>query len=211
MSDTTLIEYAMAQNVPVEEIERLINKQAEQDYHASLSRFRCECPTIYKTEQSLADTISVIADTLMAHGFSFCWIPAVNQENGMITVVCKLVHEHGHSEFSPLSALPDNNPDLSPAQALQSTISHLERVTLCAALGIAAKEKEKDAEAEPESPQSIPLITKVQADELEALYSEAGGDHDLLVRPFTSGTEFKDLPHWAYPIVKQKLQERING
>ena len=213
-----LLEYAMAQDVPFAEIERLIAKQAEQDYHAALSRFRCECPPIYKTVQgdgynyeSLADAISVMADTLAAHGLSFFWIPAVNQENSLINVTCKLSHEGGHSEMATLSAPADTNPDLSPAQAIKSTVSYLERVTLFSVLGIAAQDSDKDGENMPEPLMRVTLISQEEADELEALYAEAGGDYNLLLKPFTTGTEFKDLPHWAFFAVREKLLERING
>ena len=55
----------------------------------------------------------------------------------MVTVTCRLTHADGHSEETTISAPPDNSGNKSPAQAVASTITLLQRYTLLSLLGIA--------------------------------------------------------------------------
>lgn len=97
------------------------------------------------TEYSYAD-LAIVASAcnegLSKHGLSASW--KHSQENDSITVTCIITHELGHSESTSLTAKPDQSGKKNPIQALASTISYLEKYTLLAITGLAAKGMDDD-------------------------------------------------------------------
>lgn len=88
------------------------------------------------THTSLAAAVEATASILSDHGFSLSWEPSTADERA-VRVTCRLTHREGHSEACALSAPPDAKGSKSPAQAIASTVTLLQRYTMLSLLGIA--------------------------------------------------------------------------
>jgi hypothetical protein len=105
--------------------------------------------TISYDHASLDTAAEKINQALSEHGLHSSW-KTIN-ENNLITVTCFITHVMGHSESTSLSAGADVTGSKNAIQALGSTVTYLQRYTLFAILGIAAKGQDDDgAGAEPE-------------------------------------------------------------
>jgi len=114
----------------------VIAKDSTVDYQSAKGR------TFYR-HASLAGVMDAITDPLTRHGFSLAWVPA-SGERGNVRVVCRLTHAEGHHEECSLEAPPDTSGAKSPAQAIASTITLLQRYTALALLGIATADMPED-------------------------------------------------------------------
>jgi len=90
-----------------------------------------------------ADVVDAVVPAMGRNGLSHRW--DVKQEDGQITVTCIITHKLGHSESVAMTAAPDNSGKKNPIQQVASTIQYLQRYTLMAATGVAAKEQDDDA------------------------------------------------------------------
>jgi hypothetical protein len=84
-----------------------------------------------------------------------------------VTVTCVLSHRDGHMEETPLTCKVDPSGNKNHIQAISSAVTYLERITLKAALGLAAG-KDDDGRASGRPMNEIPVDT-VNADEIEQL------------------------------------------
>jgi hypothetical protein len=98
------------------------------------------------------EDLAVIAETinpiLANHGLSYRY--RTGQESGRITVTCIISHREGYSEETSLSAGADESGNKNNIQAVGSTITYLQRMTLKAALGLAAA-RDDDGQASAKS------------------------------------------------------------
>jgi hypothetical protein len=102
---------------------------------------------------TLAAVMDAITEPLTSHGFSLAWVPSTGEKGG-VRVTCRLTHQDGHHEECALDAPRDDSGNKSPAQAIASTITLLQRYTALALLGIATADMTEDeprAEAPPAS------------------------------------------------------------
>lgn len=106
----------------------VVAKDATVDYTSAKGR------TYYK-HASLAGVMDAITEPLTAHGFALSWEPSIGER--VVRVTCRLTHAEGHHEECSLEAPADNSGNKSPAQAIASTITLLQRYTALALLGIA--------------------------------------------------------------------------
>lgn len=95
----------------------------------------------YYTHASLAGVMDAVTTPLTAHGFSLTWHPVTGKDG--VTVTCRLTHAAGHFEETAISAPPDVSGSKSPAQAVASTITLLQRYTALSLLGIATADMEE--------------------------------------------------------------------
>lgn len=139
--------------------ERFEKNEARKAYVAALTAFKANPPTLTKTKQvriphksdagvteyyhATLDKVSeIIGKSLSAHGISHRW--EVEQKDGAITVVCVLTHEKGHAERVQMQATADTSGSKNSIQAIGSTVTYLQRYTLLAATGLAAKGQDDD-------------------------------------------------------------------
>lgn len=95
--------------------------------------------------ETLDEVVFAVLGPMARHGLTHKWIPEQKSPpSGMITVRCELTHELGHSEFVELSAAPDTSGQKNAIQAVKSAISYLERITLLAITGLAARGMDDD-------------------------------------------------------------------
>lgn len=156
-----LLQMAMNQGADLDRLERLMQLQrqweageARKAYVSAMAAFKGEPLEILKTKDvnipggakfkhaTLADVVDGVAGALSKHGLSHAW--ETKQENGLITVTCIVTHEAGHSERTTLFAPPDDSGKKNGIQQIASTVTYLQRYTLMAACGLAAKDMDDD-------------------------------------------------------------------
>jgi ERF superfamily len=160
LTPVELIRIAVTQGADIDKLKQLMDLQeryeanaARKAFAAAMQRFKANPPIITKNHQvkirtkaggeygyrhaTLDHVCDEVTRGLSAVGITHAW--KVRQEKDVITVVCKLTHELGHSEETELSGVPDNSGEKNSLQAVGSTVTYLERYSLLAACGLAAK------------------------------------------------------------------------
>jgi hypothetical protein len=85
-----------------------------------------------------AAAIKGLADVGISHSWS------VDQTSGQIAVTCVLTHKLGHSERVTIAAGADTSGKKNSIQAINSTITYLQRYTLLSITGLATKDQDDD-------------------------------------------------------------------
>lgn len=138
---------------------------------------------------SLANIVETITSELSKYGLSASWR---TQQNGAITVICRITHVLGHSEETALSASSDTSGSKNSIQAMGSTITYLERYTLLAMLGIATSEQDDDgrsSESKAEKTKvSMPAQMPPKQEETEAKPTETADNKEVGSEKETSNT-----------------------
>lgn len=145
--------YAAALVALKRDLPTVIARDAKVDYQSAKGR------TTY-THASLAGVMDAITEPLTQHGFSLAWTPTTGA-NG-VSVTCRLTHAAGHSEAAMISAPPDTSGSKSPAQAVASTITLLQRYAALSLLGIATADMTEPEHAEP-SPDAVDSARNLKA------------------------------------------------
>src|SRR5690606_5138426 len=110
----------------------VIRKNREVDFTSSKGR------THYRYED-FAEVARTVDPILRRHGLSYRFRVA-SPPNEPVTVTCILAHREGYAEEVTLTAGRDESGNKNHIQAISSTVTYLQRVTLKAALGLAAAE-----------------------------------------------------------------------
>lgn len=166
--------------------ERWEANEARKAFVAALSAFKADPPTVTKNKTvnygegsrktvydhaTLDQVASVIGAALSKHGLSHRW-ETEQMDGGMIRVTCILQHQGGHSERVTLQATPDTSGSKNHIQAVGSTVTYLQRYTLLAATGLAAKDQDDDTGGMTAST----MISDAEKAELVDLLRETGAD-----------------------------------
>lgn len=191
----SLLSAALARGADSEMLERLIGfhersqaHEARKAFEKALATAKARLPVIAKNRQAMvgrqpyrhedmAEIARTITPILARHGLSYRFR---SQSTGaLVTVVCVISHRDGHSEENSLSASPDESGEKNSIQAIGSTLTYLQRMTLKAALGLAASDDDDGQAAGPSS-----VISRQQARELLDLIEDSGADKDALLSFF---------------------------
>lgn len=167
--------------------------QAKKAYTEAMSEFKKNPPKIMKDKgvsfqtqkgttsykhATLSNVTQCIGEALSEHGLTASWV--TEQNNGSITVTCKITHVMGHSETTSLTAQPDNSGNKNPIQAIGSTVTYLERYTLLALTGLATYDQDDDG-GKPEQPAPVEKSMEL----VEQAFSRFHDKHkDLLAEGF---------------------------
>lgn len=143
----------------------VIAKNREVDFTSAKGR------THYRHED-LAEIARTVSPILAKHGLSYRYRTTSNL-NEPVTVTCVVSHRDGHFEENTLAAGRDESGSKNPIQAVGSTLTYLQRMTLKAALGLAASEDDDGAGSDPVTGS---FITQDQLSKLVALADEVGAD-----------------------------------
>lgn len=184
-----LLAIAVQQGADLQKLEKLMELQerwekneARKAWVTAMNAFKANPPELFKNKTvSFGDTtykhatldhvVKVITEGLSAHGLSHRW--TVEQlEGGQIRVTCAITHVLGHTESTTLQAGADQSGKKNNIQALGSTVTYLERYTLLAATGLAAKGVDDDGKGS----DPVETITESQAADLKALADEVQAD-----------------------------------
>lgn len=138
--------------------------QAEKAYHAAVSQFKKNAPTLKKdktvsyqtdkgwttyTHSSLGYALTKVNPALSESGLSLSF--KTGQENGQTIITAILTHELGHSEKTALGASPDSSGGKNGIQSIASTVTYLKRHTAFALLGLEGIEDTDGNTAETDS------------------------------------------------------------
>jgi hypothetical protein len=187
-----MLQIAVEQGADLDKLSKLMDlqerweaTQARKAFVVALNAFKENPPTVSKNKRAgfgtgekrteyeyvtLDVAAAAIGAALSQHGLSHRW--EVEQlDGGMIRVTCILTHEQGHSERVSMQAGADQSGSKNNIQAVGSTVTYLERYTLLAATGLAAKGQDDDA-----TDGAARLITADQKTTLIDLMKETGAD-----------------------------------
>lgn len=149
----------------------VINKNRTVDFTSSKGR------TNYRHED-LAEIARVVNPILGRHGLSYRFRTTSNV-NEPVSVTCIVTHRQGHSEENTLSAGRDDSGSKNNIQAVGSTLTYLQRMTLKASLGLAASD---DDDGHSAGGEDHGVISDEQASKLRALIDETGTDIERFCR-----------------------------
>jgi hypothetical protein len=171
-----MLAVALDQNADLDRLEQLYEMkqkyeadEARKAFVAALAEFKTEPLRITKDKHvkfttqrgvteydhaTIGNVVNVIVPALAKHGFSHAW--ALMQDNGKLTVTCRLTHRQGHSESVQMTASPDDSGGKNAIQSIASTKSYLERYTLLAITGLATEDSfDDDGQTSERSPEEI--------------------------------------------------------
>lgn len=172
MTPMQMLGHAVQQGMPIETLRELmqLKKEWEADearkaYAKALAAMKATIPIeVFKRKKvdvpggakfkhaELADVVDAAVEAMGKFGFVHSWKPTA-QTSEYLEITCIITHELGHKEETTLrSDYDSSNPKMSALHRLGSTVTYLERYTLVAALGVAAKNIDDDGKAASQPP-----------------------------------------------------------
>jgi hypothetical protein len=173
--------------------ERWERAEARKAYLAAFAAFKAEAPEVLKNKHvsfgsgnketeydhaSLDHACDVVIPVLSKHQLSHNW--TFVQTESKVTVTCVLTHILGHSEKAELSSGADTSGGKNSIQGMASAVTYLERYTLLAVCGLAAKGKDDDGRFA--GLLGDHLISSEQIARLEALIADVGADRPRFLK-----------------------------
>ena len=153
--------------------ERFEANQARKAFDEAMAAAKAEIPTIRKNRtvdftsakgrthyrhEDLAEVAATVNPVLSRYGLSYRFRTSA-QPNEPITVTCIVTHRLGYFEETTLCGPRDDSGNKNAIQQVGSTLTYLQRMTLKAALGLAASDdddgRKSDQTAEPISKEEV--------------------------------------------------------
>jgi len=220
-SPPELLNLAIIKKSDITIIERLATLaerwQETQDKRHALMAFnnavadaKANIPTIKKTSRVKfaakhggADTdymyedFAAVAETIAPHlgavGLSYRY-ELLQPTPDTVTVTCILSHRDGHMVETPLTCKVDPSGNKNHIQAISSAITYLERITLKAAVGLAAgKDDDGRASGRPMDEAPIDYINADEIEQLKAKCDALGCAHLKFLKWVPAGS-FEEIP-----------------
>lgn len=224
-----IIQSAVSSGIGADELGKLMDlaerhdmNQARKAFSAAMSSFQADCPVIRKNKQGdkatyadLAFTVKTIKPILDRHGLSVRFdteLTAPNGQPAIMTAICYVTHEAGHTETNkfacPVDAGPttrDGRKVMNSAQSTASARSYCKRYAMGDALNLVfADEVDDDAAC-----LSVTPITEEQAasirEHIEAL--EIKEDKYLAV---LGASTVDDIPTERYGQAMRLIERKKN-
>lgn len=193
MTPMDMLEKAVSGNAPMEVLEKLMGlqerwekNQARKAFDNAMASAKAKIPTISKNRavdftsqkgrtnyryEDLAEVAKTVTPILAEFGLSYRF-RTTSTINEPVTVTCIVSHRDGHFEENTLCAGRDESGNKNSIQAIGSTLTYLQRMTLKAALGLAAS-NDDDAKAAGGGDDGG-FITDEQSATINALIAETG-------------------------------------
>lgn len=194
---------AVASGASIEVVEKLMAlherweaTQARKAFDEAMSAAKAEIPVIFKSREvdftstkgrthyryeDLAEVAKTVNPILGRHGLSYRF-RTTSPANEPVTVTCIVSHRLGYSEENTLSAGRDESGNKNSIQAIGSTLTYLQRMTLKAALGLAASDDD-DGRKSGDTDDGT-LISDEQRDTILSLIDEVGGSAAVFCKYF---------------------------
>lgn len=194
---------AVASGASIEVVEKLMAlherweaNQGRKAFDEAMSAAKAEIPVIFKSREvdftsskgrthyryeDLAEIAKTVNPILGKHGLSYRF-RTTSPANEPVTVTCIVSHRLGYSEENTLSAGRDESGNKNSIQAIGSTLTYLQRMTLKAALGLAASADDDGRGSS--SDDDGDLISAEQRDAILSLIDEVGGSADVFCKYF---------------------------
>lgn len=169
--------------------ERHEKNEARKAFDAAMADAGAEIPVIIKNRavdftstkgrtnyryEDLAAIAATVTPVLAKYGLSYRF-RTHSPPNEPISVTCIISHRLGYSEENTLCAGRDESGNKNSIQAIGSTLTYLQRMTLKAALGLAAS-NDDDGKASASKAEEDEPITAGQVRELTELADKAGAN-----------------------------------
>lgn len=223
-----LLRLAIDKGADLDRLERLMDLQAKWEagqarkaFTAAMADLKSRNLTVRKdksvsfsgtayTHASLAEVVETVVRHMADAGLSHRW--TIKQDGKQITVACVITHELGHSESVEFTAAPDDSGKKNAIQQVASTITYLERYTLMAACGLAARDMPDDdgRSSEREREQApVQAITQEQYEALSDLMRTTGTVAADFLRYLNAGVDsLPDLPAVHFRRAKSALEAK---
>lgn len=211
-----MLQVAVEQGADLEKLQKLMDLQerweaneARKAFVVAMTAFKKNPPEIMKDTQvkfknrggdeteyyhaTLDQVCALIAPALAEHGLAHDWEMS-QEQGGQITVTCVITHEAGHSKRVSLAGMPDTSGGKNAIQAVASTVTYLQRYTLMAATGTAAKGQDDDGagDAPPGKPVPEARPTRDQYKKGPPPETDLGEPFELLDEFGESAGQFDD-------------------
>jgi hypothetical protein len=200
LTPTDMIARAVESGANIEVLTKLMDLQdryekntSRKAFDAAIAQAKSEIPVIGKNRtvdftgktgvrthykhEDLAEIARIVGPILAKHGLSYRFRTA--NEGGMAICTCIVSHRDGHAEENTLSAAKDESGNKNHIQAIGSTLTYLQRMTLKAALGLAASDDDDGKAAG-----SGATVTDEQADAIRDQLQAVGGDIGRFLQQF---------------------------
>jgi hypothetical protein len=172
---------------------------------------------VYRSKYAdLSACIEAVIDGLHAHGFAL--MQATEEREGGAVVETLFLHESGERISGGKLFVPASKPD---AHGVGSALTYARRYSLLAACGLAPEDDDANkatgqgkSEARPapatRTPSQAPqgVVTAQQAQEMEALLMQVGGDQVKLLEHLGVGS-FAEVPAASYERVMASLRKKV--
>lgn len=226
MTPMDMLNRAVEQGANIEVLEKLMSLQerweagqARKAFDEAMAAAKAEIPVIAKNRtvdftstkgrthykhEDLAEIARTVTPILAKHGLSYRYRTS-SAPNEPVTVTCIVSHRGGHAEENTLAAGRDESGNKNSIQAIGSTITYLQRMTLKAALGLAASDDDDGASAE-----TADVISQQQLDTLIELADEVGADKAAFCKylkvPSLAAIPIKDFDRAVAALNKKRSQ-----
>jgi len=219
-----LLAIAVSQNADMAKLEKLMELQekwekneARKAYARAMAKFKSNPPEILKTkhvsyQNSKNQTVewdhAVLGEIAAAiiKGMSPCGLyHRWNMEQpdaNTVKTTCIITHELGHSESTSMQGPPDISGGKDTLKAVASTNTLLQRLTLLALTGLAAKGMDNE-----NPPDVVAYITEEEQADLEALMSEVNADVPKFLKYFGI-SDLSELPANKYKTAVKALEAK---
>lgn len=191
-----MIDRALSSGASPETLERLLAlqerweaNQGRKAFDEAMAAAKAEIPVISKNRtvdftsskgrthyrhEDLAEVARTVNPILSKYGLSYRFRTTANA-NEPVSVTCIVSHRLGYSEENTLTARPDDSGNKNSIQQVGSTLTYLQRMTLKAALGLAAAEDDDGKKAD-HAPADNRTISADQLKTILALIDETDTD-----------------------------------
>lgn len=194
-SVSEFISQAIAQNLPVETMERLFalrervkSESAREAFISAMAKFQSECPVIVKTKEvhtrsggkaysyaPIESIVTQVKEALKNNGFSY----STNMEmlDGAVKVTIKVQHILGHSEMTEMTVpLGTKTQVMSDTQVVAAASTFAKRYAFLNAFGILTGDEDNDGakmptDNKPESPEVSEELLFAAQEKLESAKS----------------------------------------
>lgn len=217
-----MLAHAMERGADLDQLQKLMDlqerweaSQARKAFVAAMAEFKADPPEILKRKKvsyttskgttkydhaTLADVCAAAIQGLAKVGISHRW--DVKQDGGRVQVTCILTHQQGHNESVSMASGVDDSGGKNAIQAIGSAVTYLQRYTLLAATGLAARDMDDDGKAS-----DVELITDKQAADLQALAEEVGANREAFMNYFGI-KRLAEMPVGKYAAALAMLQKK---
>ena len=177
--------------------ERHEKNEGRKAFDEAMSLAKAEIPTIVKNRkvdfttekggrtnyayEDLAQIAETVSPILSKYGLSYRYRTS-SLPNESIVVTCVVSHRLGYSEENTLHGPRDESGKKNSIQAIGSTLTYLQRMTLKAALGLAAAADDDGASSETQTEND--LISDEQLAAIQKLIDDTGADTERLCKYF---------------------------
>jgi len=220
-----LLAVAVSQGADMEKLEKLMGLQerwekneARKAYARAMAAFKANPPEILKTNHVsyqnsknqivewdhavLGEIADAIIKAMSPCGLYHRW-DMEQPEKDIVKTTCIITHELGHSESTSMQGPPDTSGGKDTLKAVASTNTLLQRLTLLALTGLAAKGLDNEGG----NMDPVEYITEGEKANLEALRTEVKANGKKLLE-WLRVEKIEDLPRKKYEMAVKHLESK---